>query len=664
MRLVTGSLCVLLLPSVTFAAATPKAARSKPLVSVARQSRIILNSDDGTVTRSGRRFLIRPSTSQQTNKNLFFNFSRFDVAMGADVLFEQGTTLPDKSAGKNIFGLIHGGPAFINGTLRAATNSHLFLIDPDGLHFGRHAEVGRGVQRVTVATANSIRFDDGSLLSTSSSVARPSGEPTALDFSSSGPLVIDSAAIRTADAKSNAQPRLTIAGSSINARDRARIQSLGGLVTLAAVKQGELYLGGQNWQAVTSRGPVYLQGGSFVDISSDRGAIVAPGRIDVVGEAVVLSANPGATDDERSILRANTVKESNQTGGDILLNATGAVSIYQGATVIAASTRTDREAPRAGHIDVVAQSFMAEGAATPKSASGLLAFSNAGPPGAARVTTSGAVSFTRGASINTSGGGTKAGGSIVVHTPDQITLEGGGSPNETGFFARGQDTVPGIHDKSAGGTITVSAGSLLLSNRGRISVSGTREAGVLTLNVDRDIRIDGNDDSTLGNETGLLAIGHHSSRGGTIDVRFGHSFVLDRQAVIDAAGKTQGGILHITGSADNSLLDLRDARVHVDNGFSGGDVSLRAELLAIGNDTVIDARPASRIILDGRSLLLSSQADLLSEHVEAKGDHVTSADVLPRVAPARPRAATAPPPHFQKPANEQSIHVPDRFETN
>jgi len=208
-------------------------------------STLPINSD---VNLEQNRLIIRGGTA--LGSNLFHSFSEFNVEAGGGVYFTNPAGI------ENILSRVTGNnPSRILGTLGILGNANLFLINPNGILFGRNAQLNINGSFIA-STANRLLFADGNEFSTA-----PTQNPPLLTVSTpiGLGLVNGSAGIRiegeghqlkalnflpitdnsVAGLKVQTGRTLALIGGQIDL-DGAILTALDGHIVLAAVNEGKV----------------------------------------------------------------------------------------------------------------------------------------------------------------------------------------------------------------------------------------------------------------------------------------------------------------------------------------------------------------------------------------------------------------------------------------
>ncbi len=243
--------------------------------------------NNSSITREGNIFNINEGT--QAGNNLFHSFSEFSVPNGSAASFNNAVDI------QNIIGRVTGGSVSnIDGLIRANGTANLFLINPNGIIFGRGARLDIGGSFVGT-TANAIEFGDRGFFSASnpeSSLSLLSINPSALLFNqiktasiqnnSVAPSGLNpssefiSTGLHVADGKS-----LLLVGGDIN-MDGGKLYALGGRVELGGLSgAGTLGLNVDGSSLSLSfpdgveRSNVSLSNGAEVNVASGGGGSIA-----------------------------------------------------------------------------------------------------------------------------------------------------------------------------------------------------------------------------------------------------------------------------------------------------------------------------------------------------------------------------------------------------
>lgn len=292
--------------------------------------------------------------------NLFHSFREFNIGQGKAVYFTNPTGI------ENILARVTGNNrSEISGKLGVLGNANLFLLNPNGIIFGRDASLD--IRGSFVATsANGVKFGEQGFFSASSPQAVPllTIQPSALLFNQIGAGTIENRSIvgigedksknpifglRVGDGKS----LVLVGGNVLNA---GKLNALGGRVELGSVASvGEIGLSvdGKNlaltFPQEVVRGDISLKNGAIVNVASDGGgAIALTGNNINISEGSSLNAGIGTN-----------LGTSDTKAGDITLNATQAISVTQSSSV--ANEVRENATGISGNINIQASSLDVSG---------------------------------------------------------------------------------------------------------------------------------------------------------------------------------------------------------------------------------------------------------------------------------------------------------------
>jgi filamentous hemagglutinin family protein len=482
--------------------------------------------------------------------NLFHSFSSFNVPNGGSIYFTNPAGI------ERIFSRVTGTTrSAILGTLGVLGNADLFLLNPNGMVFGPNARLDvRG--SFIASTANSFIFDNGVSFSASTPQMPPLlavNVPIGLQYGSnpSGRIVTQGVLVV------NPGRSLVLAGGNI-ALDRSVMGvrgGQGGRVDLAAVS-GEgtvgLSVNGNLWSLSLpeglTRADVAIANNSLVrTISSNGGSITVHARnLDVSGGSRLFAGIAG-------------LGTGTSQAGDITLNATETIRVDGFQSEITNAVERN-SAGQAGNVNITARSL----------------------------------TLSNGAQVGTTTFGRGSAGNLVVNASDLVTIESAPSSGDTsGLF---NTVAPQAVGK--GGNTSITTGSLLINNGGRISSStfGQGNAGRITIIAQDTVALDGvggsrEFSSAVVSQVATPGIGN----GGDIEIST-RTFSLTNGAQLAASafGKGNAGNVRvtvqdgvtITGVGRNNDPSGIFSALEATGVGQGGDIQIQAGSLLIANDGV------------------------------------------------------------------------------
>lgn len=444
----------------------------------------------------------------KAGNNLFHSFKDFSILTGSTAFFNNSLTI------ENIISRVTGGSiSNIDGLIRVNGGANLFLLNPNGIIFGPNAALNIGGSFIG-STANSIKFTSGSEFSAKAVSAPPLltvSVPVGLQYGG------NSAGIKVQQSILMVQPEQTLAlvGGNVTL-EGGKITAPSGRVELGAVAgtgiveltsaNNQLQLGFPNG---VDRADVSLTNGANANVSaSGSGSIainaqnlnMAGGSKLQAGIGSGLGSIGSQAGDIEINARAITLNDlssiSNQVssqavgnGGNINIQ-TESLSLTNGARLIAATYGQGD----GGSVNIHAGSTV--------SFDGVNS-SNGFSSGAMTLVLPGAVG--KGGDVNvqtqlfslTDGGqllalsyGQGDTGSVNIHAQGTVSFDGVNSINGSSSGAATL-VAPGAVGK--GGDINIRAGSLEVTNGGKLLAStfGEGDAGSMNINAAGRVLFDG-----------------------------------------------------------------------------------------------------------------------------------------------------------------------------
>ena len=555
-------------------------------------------------TLAGPNYVVGAALGRQVGGNLFHSFGTFGLKGG-----ETATFSGPASVG-NVIGRVTGGSASsINGAIRSTIPAaNLYLVNPAGVVFGPNASVDVGGS-FHASSADYLRMRDGARFQAANPDASTlsAAPPEAFGFLSASPqpvtvngsqlavmprntlgmvggpvtisgglLYAPSGTVRVASAAGpgevpvnpHAGPAPTIARSGRVQVSNASINVNGAFAGADGgsiyIRAGDLSVGAASIIEADNRA---AKPGAVLSLHADRTVVISDRstvRTASIGTegaghgpdiSISTAAGGTVTLDSSGVVTSTSTRTGD--GGSVAIN-TGALTLRNGAALV--SLASDRA--NGGPISVTADSVLLDGADTslvslttwpgPSGADGR---PTVGGTGGSISLNSGTITVRNGASVQATTTGTGAGGAINA-AAGSLLLDGSGAKlssetNGAALISR----ITGAGLAGAGGSISLSGGTLTVQNNAAIQAS-TSSGGVggsiraaLTGNatVTAGAQIQSNSTATGGGQAGdagpvTLAAQDVTIRGG--------------QVTSNAPGATQENAVAVNATGD-LVLDAR-----------------------------------------------------------------------------------------------------------
>jgi len=605
--------------------------------------------------------------------NLFHSFSDFNVAEFGRVYFANPAGIT------NILSRVTGAKVSnILGTLGVLGNANLFVINPNGIVFGRRSSLDLGGSFFG-STADGVLFEDGTVFS----AKNPNGQPlltikipSGLQYGSNAGSITNQSffglQVPNGQTLGLIGGEVNIPGGSLRANDgRIELGSVGSNNVVKLIPTDTSF--GFDYSGVQGFQDISLSEGAFVNTSGESG-----GSIQVQGANVSLR--------DRSRVFANT--EGSGSGGGIVVKAsqlsldggsrittdvtgsgqggdaritTGELMVSDGARVSAITT----DEGDSGNLTVDAsESVQVIGTdASGGIFSGLATQTQGkGKAGELSITTRQLI-VSDGAVVSAGTVGEGHGGNLTVDASESVQLIG---TDADGRSPSALSTQGNSNSKGKAGDLSIPTGKLIVSDGARVSTdtSGEGDGGNLTVNASSTVQIigtsvDGLPVSDLSAETfgkgngGDLSIttgelivkdGARVSAstaglgdGGDVSITTGQLIVKDgAQVLAVTVGEGNGGKLTVDASESVQLIGT-DADGSVSSGLlaetfgkgNGGDLSITTGQLIVKDGAVVSASTAGvgdggDVKITTGKLIVSDGAQVLAATVgEGHGGNLT-----------------------------------------
>ncbi|MGF1938818.1 MAG: filamentous hemagglutinin N-terminal domain-containing protein [Nostoc sp. ChiQUE02] len=503
--------------------------------------------------------------------NLFHSFREFSVPTGQTAFFDNVLDI------QNIFTRVTGSSVSnINGSIRTLGKANLFIINPNGIIFGKNASLNIGGSFVAT-TANAIGFGNLGFFSASNPEA-PSPlltlNPNALLFNQiaaapiqnsstapagSTPGGRDAFGLRVPDGRS-----LLLVGGNVN-MDGGRLNAFGGLVELGGLASaGTVGLNedGNNsrlsFPNSVERSDVFLSDRAQVNVFAGNG-----------GSITINARNLEMTGD--SFLRAGIdsgLGSDNSKAGNISVNATVAINLNNNSEIFN-QVRSEANG-QGGDVSITANTLLVQD----------------------------------GAQVNTGTFGTGKGGNLRVDAQD-VQLIG---TSADGQFPSGLFTSAQPNSTGDAGDLTVKTNTLLVRDGAQVFAGtfGAGKAGSLSVDAS-DVQLIGRSaDGQFG--SGLFTRAERNSTGNAGDLTVStNTLLVQDEARVNVASLE-------TGTAGNMTLNARSIRLN-NNGL----------LIAnTGSPKVDRDREQATININSKDLIMTGNSNI---RTNATGKNVIGGNI-------------------------------------
>lgn len=575
----------------------------------------------------------------QRGSNLFHSFSQFNIGDGQRVYFGNPVGV------QNILTRVTGvGASNILGTLGVDGVANLFLINPNGILFGKNASLDMRGSFVGT-TANGVKFGEQGVFDVGDKQAPPllTVNPSAFLFNQINTGKINSTSSAFAGFSPDGEPafglrvpdgqNLILLGGDVNIQEGA-LSAFGGHIQIGAVEEGASISLNQDGSLTF---PNNLKTAnititdSLVDVAAvENGSITLnANNINISGsliQAGIKTGNikPNAQAGNITINAGNKVQIGEQSrlvnwvfpdaigqGGNININ-TGSLS-FTGRGYISASTWGQGNA---GNVTIDAANNILLSGSTIFS---LVETDAVGDSGKIDITTAN-LKLENGARISSSTFGQGNARNVTINASESVNIDG------TNSRLYPSAIVSSVDDEAVGngGNILINTGSLFLTNSAKLdtSVFGKGNGGDIVINARDKVLVDG---VVRGAETGsaIFSTLEEKASGQAGNIR-----INTKDLSLTNGGEIQS-LTRKDGNAGNILIEASDSILiegtGIQNVIDRGDEGLlfyvipsgiasSAEDGAVGNAGNIQINAANGIILNDRAFIEGSVG------LEAKGN--------------------------------------------
>ncbi|MFB2937868.1 filamentous hemagglutinin N-terminal domain-containing protein [Aerosakkonemataceae cyanobacterium BLCC-F154] len=565
---------------------------------------------------------IRIEGGVTNGKNLFHSFQEFSLNAGSEAFFNNSVDV------QNIFSRVTGkNISQIDGLIRANGTANLFFINPNGIIFGPNAQLNIGGSFVA-STANSIRFEDGSIFSATNPNTTTSlltvNVPIGLQFGSNSPGKIEvqgsNLAVQTGQTLALVGGDLTISGST---NPQATGLTAGGI---------PLVLNQGNFVPTTPGGRIELGSVTQGEVSfsnSDRGLVFdylnaqSFGDIQLLNNARVDTSGTGGGEIQiqaRNLRLSEGSRLSSFTLGDL---PGGAIAVNTSESVEIVGTGGYEENVLKFVTGTVTLSDLINGFFT-------LTF-GAGKAGDIKINTPNFLAQNGSYIAASTFGG--EGGNITIDTSDVLQLS-------AAFIATGT----GVNAVGDAGEITINTRRFFAENNGLITTSsfGVGKGGNLTLNASESIEISSGNPIPLSPTArafgGVFTSGLGMGDAGELRINT-KQLTLRSGAALAASSfaQGQGGDIIIKAtefvelegnSADGQLLSAITSVTEPGSLGRGGNLTIETDRLILRDGGRVSIRSrgtgdAGNLIVQANSVLMNNEGGLEGTSASGEGGNIT-----------------------------------------
>ena len=535
--------------------------------------------------------------------NLFHSFTEFSVPRGGEAVFNNQDTVD------NIFSRVTGDSmSNIDGFIRANGTANVFLLNPNGIIFGPNAQLDIGGSFLA-STADAIQFEDQVFYSASNPETSPLltvSAPVGLQYGPQPTGAITNSGILEVDPSQS----LALVGGDITL-ESGQLLAPGGRVELGGLTEagtielatdgGPIHL---NFPNQISRGNVSLTNNAQVnvninvDVTADNGGDIVIHGQDFESDGASLLAGiarfsgtpetqvgnitidaTGAVSLEQGAVVSNTVRPSARgNGGNITISA-DSLNLIGGGVIIAASfgqgdagkiTIDVRE-----EVSISGVFFNSIGIPFSSGVSNTIVRGGRGDSGGINITVrEGSLKIADGAGVDSSlVDAAGMAGDISIQVRDAVILDG---VNALGFPSFISSLVD-VDAVGQGGNISVTAETVSVLNGAEIEVGarGVGNAGTITIEASNAVILDGPDTTIPGTKGSGERVG-------------GISAQVVRLPLFPITPPDEGAAGDINISTDLLFVtDGAEIQANTLNASNAGDIALTAR------DILIRGRSAS-----------------------------------------------------------------------